>query len=93
MICECTEKVCDNSLQNFKETHPKAIDPEITLVNEAIIFNRKEDSIVPEDMLYIPLEINYHEKTKKGDIKSKKHKVHVLASYCPFCGKKLKEGE
>jgi len=94
MLCDdCVERIRKDSLSNFRKDHPKAIDPELWVENEGVIFKREGDTAVPEDILYIPMEIRYHEKNRKGNVKSKKYKVNVIASYCPFCGKKLTKEE
>jgi NMD protein affecting ribosome stability and mRNA decay len=85
MACNCIKEVQDslkNKLSKDKEYEDK--DLKVNITNVCWLFDGGE-------RLYSEVEVSYPWVTKTGKDRIKKSKVNVNYSYCPFCGKKLKE--
>ena len=78
MICECVDKM----IKRIQEKYPKKYHG-LKLKNVSFTFP------TGETILGIPL--SYKEKNPKtGEFYKKDYEISVVASFCPFCGKKLK---
>lgn len=90
-MCNCLNKseqklaahlIVDKGLTNVKQSH---------YANTAFTFDKKVEG---GRVLYLPFEIEYVPIKKDGTPgKQKTFKVNVTPSFCPFCGKSLKDEE
>ena len=79
MLCECFDKIKDKLReQNY-------IDAEIMNTGFTVDFKNGKT----ESLLNIPY--SYKKINKNDEIMKKEFIINVFASYCPFCGKKIKD--
>jgi hypothetical protein len=85
-MCDCEKNLTEKFLTKFKADCPEAIDHEVILTGYAILFSGSVNGFMPVNQTAkFPLK-------KNGVMKEKKIKTNLLFTYCPFCGKKYKEG-
>jgi hypothetical protein len=81
MSCDCIEKV-------EEKLRTETGDPKAKIKTGFRFVAGK--SIAPDD--FIPIAVHYRKKKKDGTFSTKRINHHILGAYCPFCGKKYKEG-
>ncbi len=79
------ESKIKDKVSREKEYDGKNIEVKIPIT--ALIFEKYS----AEERISVPVEISYKYTTKTGKERIKKNKMGLLASYCPFCGKKIEE--
>lgn len=85
-MCNCRTEIKAKLLERFKNMEPEAQDISIEINGYALIFGETLSS-----KPFLPVEGTYKLPNKKGELKSKKLKDSLIASFCPFCGVSLRE--
>lgn len=91
MKCDCIE-----SLERDLKVKAKEIDKfkdggkiNVSALNMAFLFNGAPDSYVP----YQEFEVTQDYITKTGKERTRKERLNILFSYCPYCGRKLERNK
>ena len=91
MKCDCIE-----SLERDLKVKAKEIDKfkggaavNVEALNMALLFNGAPDSYVP----YQEFEVTQDYITKTGKERTRKERLNILFSYCPYCGRKLERNK
>jgi len=85
-MCNCRTEITEELIDRFKKNAPTAQDISIEINGYALIFG---DTLSSKP--FLPIEGTYKLPNKNGELKAKKLKDYLVASFCPFCGVSLKE--
>jgi len=85
-MCDCRTKIEEKLLDRFKKKEPSAQDVKIEINGYALIFG---DTLSSKP--FLPIGGTYKLPNKNGELKTKKIKDCLIASFCPFCGVSLRE--
>lgn len=94
MSCNCLKELEDRLKEKFQHDNPEAEIKESYFENCAFIQRSIKDGKVS-----MPIEltaahmVKYTILSKKGKELNRKNITNVCFTYCPFCGKKLEEGD
>lgn len=80
-MCNCRSEIEKKLLDRLKQQQPEAQDHLVEIKGYALLFG---DTL--ESKPYLPIEGSYKLTNKNGELKLKKLKDSMIASYCPFCG-------
>ncbi len=88
-MCTCRNDIEKKLLARVIEQKPEAKDHAASL--KGYVFGFKGNTLVMSPVM--PLEVTYEQELKKkpGEYRTKKEKMNMFFSFCPFCGVNLKE--
>ncbi len=91
MKCDCIESLERDLKVKAKENDKFKDGGEINVsaLNMTFLFNGAPDSYVP----YQEFEVTQDYITKTGKERTRKEKLNILFSYCPYCGRKLERNK
>jgi hypothetical protein len=86
MNCNCLETVPKKITDHLSGLNPEWQIKDSGFVNTAYVFTTPTKTVIG-----LPFEVEYELQSKKGKTLSKKHKVSMFPTFCPFCGVKLED--
>ena len=85
MKCSCREEVIANLKSRMAAKFPEAEITSVELNGYSVAMTNDRKAVM---RLGTTADIQRLEKTRAGSMRTKKNKVTILFSYCPFCGEK-----
>lgn len=85
-MCECKKEIEAKLKERVLDKVPDAIDLELNIDGYMFLLGASID--IKPSMKVIG---QYKQKTKSGELRAKKIKESLIASFCPFCGERLKK--
>lgn len=88
MQCNCIKELEEKIKEKaMSEKEYEGRDIKVNIPITALVFTKTGC----EERVNLPCEISYDYETKSGKQRTKKNEMGILASYCPFCGKEIKD--
>lgn len=90
-MCNCLKEISERAIKELPQKNAEYANMNITKAafeDETLMFLEGGKCAVE---LTTPVRIEYEQKNKKGEVKSKKKIVNFSFHYCPFCGEKYEK--
>lgn len=91
MTCDCIKTLTERSIKNVRNRNQDSRDIKVVIGNEGVFISEDDNGNELVSKPYINSKVSYKLVTKKGKTVSRKYEISCFYSYCPFCGKPLKD--